>query len=144
MFQRTATAQWEGNLKVGNGVVSTPSSGALKSAKYTFKTRFENDTGTNPEELIAAAHASCFSMAFANELAKAGMQVKFVKTKATITVEKGEVGFDITKSHLDVEADVSGAVEKTFMELAEKAKVNCPVSKVLKAEITMTAKLAGN
>lgn len=143
MFQRTATAQWEGNLKVGNGTVSTPSSGALKSAKYSFKTRFENETGTNPEELIAAAHASCFSMALSNELAKAGMQVKYVKTKATVTVEKGENGFDITKSHLEVEANVSGVVEKTFNELAEKAKVNCPVSKVLKAEITMNTTLVG-
>ncbi len=141
MFQRSATAQWEGNLKVGGGTVSTPSSGALKVAKYAFKTRFDNETGTNPEELIAAAHASCFSMALANDLAKEGMQVKYVKTKCTVTLEKADQGFNITKSHLEVEADITGVNQENFVKYAEKAKAGCPVSKLLKAEITMNAVL---
>jgi len=137
MFLRSATAQWDGNLKVGTGSVSS-FSGALKNTKYSFKTRFDNDTGTSPEELVAAAHASCFSMACANELSKAGMQPKYVRTKCTVTFEKNDTGFNITKSHLDVEADVSGATQETFAKVAEEAKNNCPISRLLKTEISMT------
>ncbi|WP_394424055.1 OsmC family protein [Vreelandella stevensii] len=136
-----ASARWEGGLKDGQGHVSTES-GAL-DANYSFKQRFEGAPGTNPEELIGAAHAGCFSMALSMILGEKGYTAESIDTQASVTLSQGSNGFDISKIHLEVEASVSGADEAAFKEAAEMAKENCPVSKVLNAEITMTAKLKG-
>ncbi|MHB8755888.1 MAG: OsmC family protein [Candidatus Acidiferrales bacterium] len=139
---RKATAVWDGSLKEGKGNISTES-GVLAKSPYSFKTRFENERGTNPEELIAAAHAGCFTMALSAELGKAGITPESLETTATISMEKQDAGFTITKSHLDVTARIPNADKAAFEKAAEAAKSGCPVSKLLKADITMTAKLEG-
>ena len=139
-MERKASAIWNGGLKDGNGTISTES-GALEAKQYSFSTRFENGAGTNPEELIAAAHAGCFSMAFSNELGKAGMNPVSVATTAVATFEKTDAGFTITRIHLTTVAKVPGASKEAFDAAANAAKVGCPISRVLKAEITLDAKL---
>jgi len=139
-MQRKAGAVWKGGLKDGKGTLTT-ASGVLTSTPYSFSTRFEDGKGTNPEELIAAAHAGCFSMALSGQLGAAGMTAESISTEATLTMEKLEAGFTITKVHLDVNARIPGADAAAFAKAAENAKAGCPVSRLLKAEITMTAKL---
>ncbi len=139
-MQRTASAHWSGGLKDGKGTVST-ASGVLKETQYSFATRFENGVGTNPEELIAAAHAGCFSMALSAELGKAGLTPSSIDTSATLTTDKTDAGFTITAIHLDVHAKVPNATQEKFDEIANGAKKGCPVSRVLNANITMTAHL---
>lgn len=139
-MKRSASAVWKGGLKDGNGTLSTDSR-TLIETQYSFATRFENGVGTNPEELIAAAHAGCFSMALSAELGKAKMTPESIKTKATVTLDKTGEGFAITAVHLDVAARIPGADQKAFEAAANAAKANCPVSKVLKATITMNAAL---
>ena len=140
-MKHKASAQWQGSLKDGSGTLST-GSGALANKPYSFKTRFEGEPGTNPEELIGAAHAGCFSMAFSMILGQAGFTPEKIATTATVSLEPKDGGFAITSSHLDVEATIPGIDEATFQDLAAKAKAGCPVSKALNAEITMDAKLA--
>ena len=140
MRESKGTAEWKGSLKEGNGVLST-GSGTITNAAYSFGTRFGEDKGTNPEEMVAAAHAACFSMALSAQLANAGLTVESVKTTATVTMDKVGDGFGVTKSHLDVVARIPGAGQAQFDELAEGAKKGCPISKLLNAEITMTARL---
>ena len=139
-MQRTASAHWAGGLKDGKGTVSTQS-GVLKQTQYSFSTRFENGTGTNPEELIAAAHAACFSMALSAQLGTANLTPTSISTNVTLTMEKLDAGWTITESHLDVVGKVPGADAATFQKYAEAAEKGCPVSKVLNAKITMNAKL---
>jgi osmotically inducible protein OsmC len=139
-MKRKASAVWEGGLKDGKGALTT-ASGVLSSTQYSFATRFEEGIGTNPEELIAAAHAGCFSMALSGQLARANLTAKRIQTSATLTMEKTDVGFTITAVHLDVAAIVPGADAQAFATAAGEAKANCPVSRVLKAEITMDARL---
>lgn len=137
-----ATAVWTGDLKSGKGALTTRS-GTLRNAEYTFKTRFEGAPGTNPEELIGAAHAGCFSMALSKILTESGMTPERIATEATVTLDQKDGGFAITRIHLDVAATVPGASDEAFQDAAGKAKAGCPVSKVLNAEITMTATLGG-
>ncbi|MBC7984399.1 MAG: OsmC family protein [Candidatus Obscuribacterales bacterium] len=137
---KKAWAVWKGGIKDGGGSISTET-GVLKEAPYGFKARFENGPGTNPEELIGAAHAGCFSMAFSLMLGEAGLTPEKIETHAAITLEKLGDGFAITSSHLDVVAKIPGANQQTFEEIANKAKAGCPVSKLLNTKITMTAKL---
>ena len=140
-MKRKASAVWSGGLKTGEGSMSSDS-GVLAHTQYSFSTRFENGIGTNPEELIAAAHAGCFSMALAAELEKGGLNAESVDTNATVTFELTDAGFTITTVHLDVLAKVPGADTDTFATIALNAKGGCPVSRVLNAAITMDAKLA--
>lgn len=140
-MQRKASAQWRGGLKDGKGTVST-GSGALQAKPYSFTTRFENEPGTNPEELIAAAHAGCFSMALSGQLGGAGMTAESIDTTATLTMEKLDAGWTVTKVHLDVTAKIPGGDKAKFEQAANNAKAGCPISRLLKAEITMDAKLA--
>jgi osmotically inducible protein OsmC len=137
---RKATAVWQGDLKSGNGKLTAPS-GVLSNAGYTFATRFEDKPGTNPEELIAAAHAGCFSMALSAELGKAGMKPERIETSAAVTLETVDGKPTVTKSHLVTKAKVPGADRAKFMEVANGAKAGCPISRLLKAEITMDATL---
>jgi osmotically inducible protein OsmC len=139
-MQRKGSAHWSGGLKDGKGSVSTPS-GVLNNTQYSFSTRFENGTGTNPEELIAAAHASCFSMALSAQLGNAGMTPESIDTTATVTLDKTDSGFSITSSHLDVSVKIPGGDKTKFDAAAEAAETGCPVSRVLKAKVTMDAKL---
>jgi lipoyl-dependent peroxiredoxin len=139
-MERKASAVWKGNLREGAGSVSTQS-GVLRGTPYSFTTRFENSPGTNPEELIAAAHAGCFSMALSAQLMTLRLTPDKIATSATLTFEKLEPGWTITKIHLDVTARVPGASADAFAGAAASAKANCPVSRVLKADITMSAKL---
>lgn len=139
-MQRTASAHWAGGLKDGKGTVSTQS-GVLSQTQYSFSTRFENGKGTNPEELIAAAHAGCFTMALSAQLGNAGMTAESLDTVATITLDKTDAGFSITASHLEVKAKIPGADRDKFMEAAHNAEKGCPVSRVLNAKITMDAEL---
>ena len=139
-MKRTASAHWAGGLKDGKGTVSTQS-GVLKETQYSFSTRFENGVGTNPEELIAAAHAGCFSMALSAELGKGGMTAEAIDTVATLTMDKTDAGFAITAVHLDVKVKIPGADPEKFDAAAQGAKKGCPVSRVLNAEISMTATL---
>ena len=139
-MQRKATAVWEGGLKDGKGRISTESR-ALTDTPYSFGTRFEGAPGTNPEELLGAAHAGCFSMALSLQLGEAGIRPERIATTATITFEKLDSGFTITKSHLDVSVRAPGADRAKFDQAAQNAKAGCPLSKVLKAEITMNARL---
>ena len=141
-MQRKASAVWQGNLKAGKGTISTDS-GVLSKTQYSFSTRFENGVGTNPEELIAAAHAGCFSMALSGQLGNAGLTAESIRTTATVTLEKVEAGFTITAVHLDVIAKIPGADQQAFETAAANAKAGCPVSRVLKAAITMDARLEG-
>ncbi|HZR31853.1 MAG TPA: OsmC family protein [Terriglobales bacterium] len=139
-MQRKASAVWKGGLKDGKGTVST-TSGVLKDTPYSFSTRFENSPGTNPEELIAAAHAGCFSMALSAQLGQAGLTPESIDTTATLTMDKLETGWAITTIQLDVRARVPKADAAAFQKAADAAKSGCPVSKVLNAKITMNAKL---
>ncbi|MGM0585652.1 MAG: OsmC family protein [Pseudomonadota bacterium] len=135
-MKSTASAVWEGDLKSGKGRMSARSD-AFKDAAYSFKTRFEGETGATPEEMIAAAHAGCFSMAFANELAGAGLTPERVETEAEVMLEAGDGGPGITRSALTTRARVPGGDEAKVREIAEAAKKGCPVSKALNAEITL-------
>jgi osmotically inducible protein OsmC len=139
---RKASAVWTGSLKEGKGKISTDSK-VLSNAQYSFSTRFEDGIGTNPEELIAAAHAGCFSMALSAQLGNAGITPESIETTAAVTLEKTDAGFTITKVHLDVAAKIPGANQAAFDTAAQNAKAGCPISRLLKAEITMTAKLVG-
>ncbi len=143
MINKTATAHWTGSLKEGKGQISTES-GALSTQPYGFNTRFDDKPGTNPEELIGAAHAGCFSMAFSMILGDYDAVADAIDTKATVSLEKQDAGFAITKIHLDMTATIPGISQSDFQEAAKTAKENCPVSKVLAgADITMDAKLVG-
>lgn len=137
---RKASAVWSGGLKDGNGSISTDS-GVLSETQYSFSTRFENGIGTNPEELIAAAHAGCFSMALSGQLGAAGLTADSISTTASVRLEKLESGFAVTSVHLEVRAKVPGADEAAFATAAGNAKAGCPISKLLNAEITMDAAL---
>ena len=139
-MQRKASAVWKGGLKDGKGTVLS-ASGALQNTPYSFTTRFEETPGTNPEELIAAAHAGCFSMALSAQLGNAGMTAESIETAATLTMEKLEAGWTITAVHLDVVAKIPNADAAKFAEAANNAKAGCPVSRALNAKITMDAKL---
>lgn len=139
-MKRKASAVWNGNLKNGNGTISTDS-GVLSNTQYSFKTRFEDGIGTNPEELIAAAHAGCFSMALSAQLEAVGMTAESIETTATVTLDKVDDGFAIPAVHLYVIARIPGADPQAFDQAANEAKAGCPVSKVLNATITMDAKL---
>jgi lipoyl-dependent peroxiredoxin len=141
-MERTGSAVWKGDLKSGTGAVSTES-GALDGLDYSFGKRFGDDKGSNPEELIGAAHAACFSMALSGQLGQAGMTPEEIATTARVTLEKVGEGFGITKVHLVTRARIPGADEAAFRTAAENAKAGCPVSKVLNAEITMDASLEG-
>jgi osmotically inducible protein OsmC len=139
-MKRKASAVWKGGLKDGKGTISTDS-GVLSDTQYSFSTRFEDGIGTNPEELIAAAHAGCFSMALSGQLGNAGFTAESINTTAAVTLEKTDAGFTITAVHLDVTARVPGADQQAFETAANNAKAGCPVSRLLKAEITMNANL---
>jgi osmotically inducible protein OsmC len=141
---RKASAVWKGSLKEGKGTISTES-GALSNTPYSFATRFEDARGTNPEELIAAAHAGCFTMALSAQLGNAGIKPESLETTASLTMEKLEAGFTITKIHLDVTARIPSAdsYSAAFEKAAQDAKAGCPISRLLKAEITMSAQIVG-
>ena len=139
-MQRTATAHWSGGLKDGKGTISSQS-GVLSNTQYSFSTRFESGIGTNPEELIAAAHAGCFTMAFSAELGKLGMTAESLDTTATLTLEFIDGKPTITTSHLQVKAKIPGADPAKFQEAAHNAETGCPVSRVLNAKVTMDASL---
>ncbi|HTS13280.1 MAG TPA: OsmC family protein [Candidatus Limnocylindrales bacterium] len=139
-MQRTASAVWSGALKDGKGTISTQS-GVLSDTQYSFTTRFESGKGTNPEELIAAAHAGCFTMALSAQLGTMNFTPTSLRTTATLTFEKLEAGWTISKIHLDVAGRVPGISAEAFQSAAKSAETNCPVSRVLKAEISMTASL---
>ncbi|HEX8000993.1 MAG TPA: OsmC family protein [Pyrinomonadaceae bacterium] len=139
-MKRKASALWQGGLKDGRGSISTDS-GVLSQTQYSFSTRFEEGIGTNPEELIAAAHAGCFSMALSGQLGNAGLTAESINTTASVTLTKTDAGFTITTVHLDVRARVPGADRQAFETAANNAKAGCPVSRLLKAEITMDAQL---
>jgi osmotically inducible protein OsmC len=141
-MKRSASAVWQGDLKGGKGEISSDS-GVLKGTQYSFSTRFENGAGTNPEELIAAAHAGCFAMALSAQLAGAGLTAERIDAKATVTLDKADGGWAVTESHLDVKAKIPGADQAAFEKAANDAKSGCPISKLLKANITMTATLVG-
>mgnify|MGYP003287506593 CR=1 FL=1 len=140
-MKRKARARWQGGLQDGKGAISTDS-GVLSDTQYSFSTRFENGVGTNPEELIAAAHAGCFSMALSKQLNDAGFTADSINTTAAVRLEKTDAGFTITKVHLDVTARIPGADAAAFQTAADNAKAGCPVSRLFNAEITMDAKLA--
>ncbi len=140
-MNKKASAVWKGSLKEGGGTISTET-GVLKDAPYGFNARFEGGKGTNPEELIGAAHAGCFSMALSMMLGNAGLTANKIETQADVTLEKVNDAYAITKIHLTVVADIPGTDAKTFEEIANKAKTDCPVSKLLKAAITLDAKLS--
>ena len=137
---RKGSAVWQGGIRDGRGTVSTES-GVLSEAQYSFATRFEDGKGTNPEELIAAAHAGCFSMALSKQLGDAGMTAESINTTAGVRLEKSDAGFSITKVHLEVTARIPGADPEAFQTAANNAKAGCPVSRLFNAEITLDAKL---
>ncbi|MDR3427238.1 MULTISPECIES: OsmC family protein [Silvimonas] len=139
-MQKSGSAKWQGAIKDGIGSISTQS-GVLNDAPYGFKARFEGGPGTNPEELIGAAHAGCFSMALSLQLGEAGMVADSIATKATVTLDKDDSGFTITAVHLDVVVKIPGASQEAFEKAANAAKAGCPVSKLLNAKITMDARL---
>lgn len=139
-MQSTASAVWKGSLKAGSGAISSRS-GVLSDTAYTFATRFEGSAGTNPEELIAAAHAGCFSMALSAQLGEAGLTPDHVSTTATVTLENTDGGFAVTRIHLDVSARIPGADQSAFDTAANNAKTGCPISKLMNAEISMSANL---
>jgi osmotically inducible protein OsmC len=139
-MKRKAYAVWRGGIIDGSGTISSDS-GVLSNTQYSFSSRFEHGIGTNPEELIAAAHAGCFSMALSGQLVAAKLTAETINTTATVTIEKQGDGFTITAVHLDVTAKIPGASIEVFNTAAKKAKEGCPVSKVLNARITMDAKL---
>jgi osmotically inducible protein OsmC len=139
---RTASARWQGNFTEGSGTIKTGKGGY--QGNYSAKARFEEGEGTNPEELIGAAHAGCFSMAFSKALADAGFSPTSVETTAKVHLDKTDAGFSVTRIDLDTAGDIPGIDEGTFQKIAEGAKENCPISRLLSpgAEITLTAKLA--
>lgn len=139
-MKRKASARWQGDLKTGKGSISTES-GVLENTPYSFTTRFESGKGTNPEELVAAAHAGCFTMALSAELGKANLVAKSLQTTATITLDRVDVGWSITESHLEVVAQVPGASPEAFAKAAEAAETGCPISRLFNTRITMDAKL---
>jgi lipoyl-dependent peroxiredoxin len=139
-MKRHAQAQWQGSLKEGKGLISTDSK-VLNETQYSFTTRFENGTGTNPEELIAAAHAGCFSMALSAQLGNAGLTPERIRTTATLSFEKLEAGWTVTEIHLGVTAKVPGADRNAFETAASNAKAGCPISRLLNTKITMEANL---
>jgi osmotically inducible protein OsmC len=139
-MKRTGSAVWQGGIRDGKGTVSTES-GVLDGAQYSFSTRFEDGKGTNPEELLAAAHAGCFSMALSKQLGDAGLTAESINTTAAVRLEKTDAGFSITKVHLDVTARIPGADAAAFQTAANNAKAGCPVSRLFNAEITLEAKL---
>lgn len=139
-MKRAASAVWHGDLKSGKGKISTDS-GVLKETQYSFGTRFENGIGTNPEELIAAAHAGCFAMAFSAELGKAGFTQTAIHAKATVTLDKTDAGWTVTESHLDMTAKIPGIDAAKFSAIANGAKTGCPISRLLNAKVTLDAKL---
>jgi osmotically inducible protein OsmC len=139
-IKKSGSAVWSGGLKDGKGQISTQS-GAMKDNPYGFNTRFEDQPGTNPEELIGAAHAGCFTMALSGQLGEAGMTATRLETKATVSLEKSDGGFSITAVHLDLVAEIPGASQEAFEAAAKRAKEGCPVSKLLNANITMDARL---
>jgi osmotically inducible protein OsmC len=139
-MKRTASAIWHGDLKRGKGALATKS-GVLMNTPYSFVTRFENEPGTNPEELLAAAHAGCFTMALAAELTRAGFQPTRMATQAILSLEQVEGQWTITAVHLENEAWVPGIEDSRFQEIAAGAKAGCPVSRLFKADITLSAKL---
>jgi osmotically inducible protein OsmC len=139
-MKKTASAHWQGGIKDGKGTISTES-GALTKQPYGFNTRFEGKPGTNPEELIGAAHAGCFSMALSKELGDAGMTAESIDTKAEVTLDKQDAGFTITAVHLSLKAKIPGADRAAFDKAVASAKTGCPVSKVLNAKITLEAVL---
>jgi osmotically inducible protein OsmC len=141
-MKRTASAVWNGDLKGGKGTVSSQS-GVLDKTQYSFGTRFENGIGTNPEELIAAAHAGCFTMAFSGQLGTASLTPTQLETNATLTFEKTDAGWTVTAIHLAVAGTVPGADDATFQRLAANAKKDCPISRLLNTTITLEAKLQG-
>ncbi|MHB0818527.1 OsmC family protein [Stutzerimonas stutzeri] len=140
-MKKTASAVWQGGLKSGKGTISTES-GALKDNPYGFNTRFEDAPGTNPEELIGAAHAGCFSMALSLMLGQAGFTAERIATRAEVTLDKDGEGFSITAIALTLDAQIPGIDEAQFQQIANQAKEGCPVSKVLNAQISLTANLA--
>ncbi|MBA2709333.1 MAG: OsmC family protein [Tatlockia sp.] len=139
-IERKGQAHWKGGLKDGKGTVSTES-GVLNQTQYSFSTRFENGTGTNPEELIAAAHAGCFTMALTAQLEKAGLKAESINTTASLSLEKSADGFSIPSIHLQMSAKIPDASQEAFEKAAQTAKENCPVSKLMNATITLDAKL---
>lgn len=141
-MKRHASAQWQGDLKTGKGTVST-NSGVLSQTSYSFSTRFENGKGTNPEELIAAAHAGCFTMALSGQLGAADLVAEHLATTATVTMEKLEAGWTVTGVHLDVKGKVPRADPAAWNKATEAAKAGCPISRLLNTTITMTATLEG-
>jgi osmotically inducible protein OsmC len=142
-MQRKASAVWQGDLKSGQGAISTDS-GTLKNTQYSFSTRFENGVGTNPEELLAAAHAGCFTMALSAQLGGAGMTASKLETTCTISLEKVGEGFSITKSHLDLVATIPNADKAKFDAAVKAAETGCPVSKLFKTEISVNARLVSS
>ena len=139
-MKRKASAEWKGGLKDGKGTISTDSK-VLSNTQYSFSTRFEDGIGTNPEELIAASHAGCFSMALSAELGKAGITPESIQTTATVTLDKLDSGWTVTESHLDVIAKIPNADPKAFETAAGAAKAGCPISRLLNTKVTMDAKL---
>jgi osmotically inducible protein OsmC len=139
-MQRKASAVWHGDLKSGQGSISTES-GVLKKTQYSFGTRFENGIGTNPEELIAAAHSGCFAMAISAELGKAGFTPTTIQASATVSLEKTEAGWTVTESHLDLTAKIPGIDQARFNAIASAAKAGCPISRLLNAKVSLDAKL---
>jgi osmotically inducible protein OsmC len=139
---RKASAVWNGSLKEGKGTISTES-GVLSATPYSFSTRFENARGTNPEELIGAAHAGCFTMALSAQLGNAGVTPQSLETTAAVTLEKTDAGFTVTKIHLDLTANIPGVDKAVFEKAMQNAKEGCPISRLLKAEITLTSRLVG-
>jgi osmotically inducible protein OsmC len=142
-MKRKASARWQGGLKDGNGTISTDS-GVLKETQYSFKTRFEDGIGTNPEELIAAAHAGCFSMALSGQLNNANLNAERIDTTATVTMVPVDGKPTVTAVHLELTASVPGATREQFETAANNAKAGCPISRLLNAEITLDAKLEGS
>jgi osmotically inducible protein OsmC len=139
-MKRKATAVWQGGLKDGKGVVSTES-GVLDKAQYSFSTRFESGKGTNPEELIAAAHAGCFAMALSGQLGNAGLTAQSLEVSCTITMEKLEAGFTVVESALDLVAKIPGAAQDKFDTAANNAKAGCPISRLLNTKVTLSSRL---
>jgi len=139
-MQRKASAVWNGDLKSGKGKISS-ASGVLKDTQYSFGTRFENGVGTNPEELIAAAHAGCFAMAFSAELGKAGFTPTSINVTAVVSLEKTDAGWTVTESDLEMTAKIPGIDQEKFISIANGAKAGCPISRLLNAKVTLDAKL---
>jgi len=139
-MKRSAQAQWQGDLKSGTGTIST-ASGTLASTPYSFHSRFEQGKGTNPEELLAAAHAGCFTMALSSQLTQAGLKAERLETTCTITLEQKNGSFAITESHLELKAKIPGATQEAFVKATKAAETGCPVSKLYNTKITLDAHL---